>query len=229
MTDYYVIDDKIIGHRPMVYSYHELIKALNNQQFRWLVHNGDLWPDWLVYYHDVFILQSLSSSRLAIVGKSHESVEGDQLTLLIKKARQWYRQAQQVEAWPGQLNYLAQSDLLGKPVSVPDPASEELSEPRRIYHPQHQKPHSSVRWKSGRVGHTMSANARYTRRKKALVKELSGIPLTHRNRHDRKHYFYFPVFDDAEYCLADHSTGWKYSTKCRHQYEIHLRNNWQTT
>lgn len=81
--------------------------------------------------------------------------------------------------------------------------------------------HSSSRWKSGRVGHTMSANARYNHWKRKVITELDEYPITHHNRKDRRHQFRFPVFDDNEYCLAKHSTGWKYSTKCKHQYEIH--------
>lgn len=68
----------------------------------------------------------------------------------------------------------------------------------------------------------MGANARYTHRKRLSARELKDYPLTHHNRKDRRHYFRFPVFDDDEYFTAKHSTGWKYSTKCRHQYQIHF-------
>ena len=50
-------------------------------------------------------------------------------------------------------------------------------------------------------------------------KNYNYLPLRHRNRQImKKHPTFFPEFDDPEYSRSRHSTGWKYSTKKRHQY-----------
>ncbi|MCR5524418.1 MAG: hypothetical protein K6F18_02000 [Lactobacillus sp.] len=220
MTDYYVIDDKIYGHYPKAYKYSELIKALNNANTRQLLDFDITLFDVLVLYQDVKSIKRLPNGYFKIVYGSCQTIHGKKLTRLLHSANAWYQTAKANENWDGQMNYLVQSNLLGNPVFVPfltTPSHHSRSKHLIMRH----TPHSTAGLKSGRVGHTMGANARYTYRKRDMVCKLKEYPVTHHNRKDRRHQFRFPVFDDDEYCLAKHSTGWKYSTKCKHQYEIH--------
>lgn len=219
MTDYYVVDDKIYGHTPKVYTYSELIKALNNADVRWLL---DGFCDSLTLYRNVSSLRLVPTCygpELEIKCSSRKVVQDTSLNRLLFAANQWLVQFKTNESWDGQTNYLVQSNLLGSPVFIPFPL---ISYCRYGRHTMRHKSHSTLRFKSGRVEHTMSANARYTYRNKELSRELKDYPLTHRNRKDRRHSFRFPVFDDPEYCTSRHSTGWKYSTKYKRQYEIHV-------
>ncbi|WP_251575655.1 hypothetical protein [Limosilactobacillus agrestimuris] len=220
MTDYYVIDDKIYGHYPIAYKYSELIKALNNANIRHIFDFDITLFDTLVLYQNVKSISRLPDGFFKIVCDSHRTIYDKELTRLLYSSNAWYQNAKAKETWDGQMNYLAQSNLLGNPVFVPflpTISHHARSKNLTMRHPSH----SSIRWKNGRVGHTMSANARYTHWKRELITKLDEYPITHHNRKDRRHQFRFPVFDDDEYCFAKHSTGWKYSTKHKHQYEIH--------
>lgn len=216
MTDYYVINDAITGHRPLVYTHSELIKALNNQDIRWLANSR--FDDWLTVYHDASNLHYIPKpygAELVCTCSSYQTISDTALTRLLNTAHEWYKDAVAHESWDGQTNYLAQSDMLGASVFIPYPL---VSPGRYGRHTQHYVSHSTVHYKHGRVGHTMSANGRYALLKKSLAQELSDYPLTHRNRKDRKHNFMMPVFDDDEYTTARRSAGWKTSSKRRHQY-----------
>lgn len=70
-----------------------------------------------------------------------------------------------------------------------------------------------------RPGTPMSAFGRYQVRFKETGKTYKYLSLRHKNRQImKKHPTIFPEFDDPEYSRSRHSTGWKYSTKNRHQY-----------
>ncbi len=221
MTDYYVVDDHIAGHSPQVYTYSELIKALNNANVRWLFDDYSFGND-LTLYRDVKSIKRLPDpwgAELEIKYGSSQLIQGAMLNRLLYSAHKWYQQEQACEDWDGKMNYLAQSSLLGEPIFVPFPL---VASGRYGRHAMRHKAHSSWKYKHGRVGHTMSANGRYTIHKRELASELYNYPLTHRNRKDRRHGFILPVFDDNEYRTAKHSTGWKHSTHCRHQYQVHI-------
>lgn len=217
MFNCYVIHDYIYSHDDKVYMYSELVKALNNAKP--LID--------FTFFSTVTFYQNVHSIKRVVSGAGFsfeidcddcKKIEEQKLKDLYKKAKQWYEVAKAHEAWDGQLNYLAQSNQLGQEIPV-----ETIAKPRKSWKPVHYlTPHSSSGIKYGRVNHSMGANARYTHRKRLSARELKDYPLTHHSRKDRRHYFRFPLFDDDEYFTAKHSTGWKYSTKCRHQYQIHL-------
>lgn len=223
MTDFYVIDDHVVGHEPQAYVYPELIKVLNNQQYRWLFDYGTLFSDWLTLYCGVtqakYIPAAWGGFTLQIQAEHRQAIQGARLDRVVLAAQRWLQDVKEHEPWDGYTNYLVQSDRLGQPVDIPRVLTSPGRYGRRT---MRHIAHSFQGYKHGRVGHTMSANARHNYWKRALAKELAGYPLTHRNRKDRHHEFRLPVFDDPEYCTAKHSTGWKHSTKRRHQYEAKI-------
>lgn len=176
MTDYYVIDDKIYGHYPKAYKYSELIKALNNANTRQLLDFDITLFDVLVLYQDVKSIKRLPNGYFKIVYGSCQTIHGKKLTRLLHSANAWYQTAKANENWDGQMNYLVQSNLLGNPVFVPfltTPSHHSRSKHLIMRH----TPHSTAGLKSGRVGHTMGANARYTYRKRDMVANLRNIQL----------------------------------------------------
>ena len=220
MTDYYVVDDHIFGHYPQAYTYSELIKALNNADIRWLFDDYSFGND-LTLYRDVKSIKRLPDrwgADFEIECGSSQIIKGAMLNRLLYSAHQWYQHEQAHEDWNGKMNYLAQSNMLGEPIFVPFPL---IAPGRYGRHTMRAKSHSYCKYKHGRVGHPMSANGRYMIHKRELAFELRDYPLTHHNRKDRRHNFLLPVFDDSEYCTARHSTGWKHSTRCKHQYQVH--------
>ena len=120
---------------------------------------------------------------------------------------------------------LAQSNMLGNPCSF-----HVVHEDPTIYN-KHWGPkptsHSTYQaWGHGRTNHDQSTFARDNYwakvQTKELTKEYPNNIIRHPNRkYNRNHTEAFPVFDDPEYELSRHSTGWKYSSKARHQYNQH--------
>lgn len=217
MFNCYVIHDYIYSHDDKVYTCSELVKALNNAK---PIIDSTFFSTVTLYrnVHNIKRVVSGTGFCFEIDCDSCKRIEEQALNDLHKEAKKWFDTAKAHEAWDGQLNYLAQSNQLGREMPV-ETVVEQVKPWKPVYH---LTPHSSIRIKHGRVNYSMSVNARYIQRKRLLTRELKDYPLTHHNRNDCRHYFRFPVFDDNEYLIAKHSTGWKYSTKCHHQYEIHL-------
>lgn len=119
MTDYYVIDDKIYGHYPIAYKYSELIKALNNANIRHLFDFDVTLFDVLVIYQNVKSIRRLPDGFFKIVCDSHQTIHDKELTRLLYFSNAWYQNAKAKETWDGQMNYLAQSNMLGNPIFVP--------------------------------------------------------------------------------------------------------------
>lgn len=90
------------------------------------------------------------------------------------------------------------------------------------------KPTSHRHWhfKSQRVGHSQFACAKDDWRASHCYQELDAnyrLCLRHKYRRCREHLITFPAFDDDEHRTSWHSTGWKHSTKYRHQWEVRVR------
>lgn len=84
---------------------------------------------------------------------------------------------------------------------------------QKMYGPHPTSHRYTCMCRSGRHGSHMRANWEYNH----VVD--NEYPWRHKNRHaDDVGY----AFDDDVYCTAWHSTGWKYSTKKRHQYLVHV-------
>ena len=140
---------------------------------------------------------------------------------LFNKAKHYYYQLIATEQFPGQTEAKAFAGQLSRNLPV-----------KIIYKPNSKlfrtpKPHTTQRMGKN------SANLRPMRvfardNKLSIIQRKTlrqnEIPIRHINRSYRKHHLEdLPQFDDFEYTTARHSTGWKYSTKKRHQWEIHLK------
>lgn len=177
--------------------------------------------------------------------KSQHEVTGKELTKLYNAAKNFYQQQLHVEQaslkfaknhpdqenpygdhWDGQTNFLRQSNAFGHPYQGG------VWEYQPIHSAWHHWGHPHWHrmrgnWGGGRVGHTQHVfafdNHLAKQERQELDRAYPNTKIRHLNRKYKKnHPIDFPVFDDDEYRQSWHSTGWKYSTKARHQYEQHF-------
>ena len=177
--------------------------------------------------------------------KSQHEVTGKELTKLYNAAKNFYQQQLHVEQaslkfaknhpdqenpygyrWDGQTNFLRQSNAFGHTYQggVWEYQPNHSSWNRWGHQHWHRM---RGNWGGGRVGHTQHAFALDNHVAKQERQELDRAYLNTKIRHlnrkyKKNHPIDFPVFDDDEYRQGWHSTGWKHSTKARHQYEQHF-------
>lgn len=138
---------------------------------------------------------------------------------ILLNAKKWLKQKATTEKWPGQMQYLSTSNKLGHQIKLP-----EIYIKTHYKHTQHHTPHNAAGYQHPRVGYCKSAFARSNYIISNNYDVPKGIPLRHLNRkYQRKHPEAFPWLDDNEYIRSSHSTGWKYSTKFKHQYLVHQK------
>lgn len=138
---------------------------------------------------------------------------------ILLNAKKWLKQKATTEKWPGQMQYLSTSNKLGHQIKLP-----EIYIKTHYKHTQHHIPHNATGYQHPRVGYCKSAFARSNYIINNNYDVPKGIPLRHLNRkYQRKHPEAFPWWDDNEYIRSSHSTGWKYSTKFKHQYLVHQK------
>lgn len=230
MTDYYVINDHIAGHRPLVYTQNEFIKSLNNFTTRKLLNDiAYLFPNTFTMYSNVskIYLEDYLGwwYDLHIECDSHKPLSTQQLAQFQTQAANYLAQVQAQESYDGQVNALIQADAFGKTISLPTI----IKNPQTHWGHQPKSHNGHGTYKAGgRAGHTQSTFARDNHWHKLDLKALHDNPdfknvkIRHLNRRYHNHHpIDFPVFDDDEYLESKDSTGWKHSSKARHQYNQH--------
>lgn len=242
MATYYYISTTNIQE---IYKKNELIKALDNLDYRSSKIQVTKYSRvtkirWL-NFQDGYIHLSLNDDAVTTI------LSDKDIACLRSQAHTWFQQQCHLESlaikyenthlnstnpygnrWSGQMHYLANNNLLGQPASIRlDPTV------TRPHNPSPKtKSHTTFHfYGQGRTGHAQSTFARENHQAKiniqSLINDYPGNVVRHRNRKfNRKHSCEFPVFDDSEYTISRHSTGWKYSSKARHQYDQHKRHNW---
>lgn len=242
MATYYYVKNRVFHGINDVYTKKELIKVLNNFDLHdsWYgiyitMYTGVTDIHW-IDYGNYYSLSVNDDCGVYILNK-------DEIKHLYNQAHTWLKQQIYLEKqavkweqnhdsdnnpygnrWNGQVQFLIQSNCFGNPAKLP------VVKGTIHYHhlAPRSKPHSTRgNFGFGRVGHEQGTFARNNYWSRIKVNELVneyGRVVRHRNRkYNRKHTQSFPVFDDHEYIASEHSTGWKYSTKAKHQWAQHLR------
>ena len=213
----YTVSNLWYDHHTYFYTYSELIKALANANCKYLdfinikiAHNVTHITE--IYEHN-FIRYTIDADKFTVLTTA-------QIKNLKSRADTWYNQQKRFD-FDGKLNFAKQANLLGHAIE-PDEVIYKWHTPYQ-YRKNHTR-HSVSGYKHGRTGKTKSAFARSNYYQKTTIPDLiHNYPFRHRNRKlNRKHPIDFPVWDDDEYIRARNSTGWKYSTNCKHQWQIHL-------
>lgn len=213
----YIVSDLVFGNESSIYTYSELIKALANARY-----NSRMFID-IHLASNVKHIAEVHDRALAyydIDADSFIQLTDKQVKKLKSRADTWYAQQKRFD-FDGSVDLAKQANLFGTTIE-PDEVIYKRHTPYQ-YRKNHTR-HSIRGYKHGRAGRTKSAFARSNYYQKTTIPDLvHNYPFRHRNRKfNRKHLIDFPVWDDAEYSRDRHSTGWKYSTKCKHQWQIHL-------
>lgn len=236
----------MIHHGPQgIYKKDELIKALNNFSYdrhNWLGIQITMYSGVTDIHYEI---DKRGFANLYIDDQAGVTPLNDlQIKKLYNEAKVWYQQQLHLEKlaiqwtnnhpnddenpygnrWDGQMEYLSKSNLLGQTFAI----REEYIDHEYNYSQPSPKSHSTwCNWGHGRTGHPQSAFAKDNHFRKqeiqSLVNEYPNNIIRHSNRQVNKHHSCdFPVFDDPEYLLSRHSTGWKHSSKAYHQYNQHV-------
>lgn len=247
MTTFYYVST-LLAHGPQaIYKKDELIKALNNFDYKpdsWLGINVTMYSGvtdihWVernnwknLYINDDAGITPLSKQELKCLYKQAQTWFDQQLTLENKAVRWSINHPDDLDnnpygnRWDGQMQNLAQSNMLGNPCSF-HVVHENPTTNNKHWGPKPTSHSTYQAWGHGRTNHDQSTFARDNYwakvQTKELTKEYPNNIIRHQNRkYNRNHTEAFPVFDDPEYELSRHSTGWKYSSKARHQYNQHF-------
>lgn len=210
---YYVIESMIMGEHGHAYTYGELIKAVRRYKYRDLYESlsaNDIWRFNHLYYSDVEDVDDITHSNC------HKVDDTFKRNLKLDSDLWWDLQKEKYDKWD--LNYMVQTDALGRELG--NGYQIDLWPNYHLYRPS-SKPvsHSCWKFKHGRAGN--KANHKASVKANILYKEYASLPkMRHR---DRKRDCNFYCFDDPAYITSHHSTGWKYSTKNKHQYESKVK------
>lgn len=250
--DLYELNPMIAGWQSQVYDRDNLIQALANvehsdfaDEIIWdrLICYRDVSQVKKICYSQWSVKKRCDHYEFE--AKSRYKVTGRELTKLYSAAKNFYHQQLHVEQasikfakshpdqenpygdhWDGQTNYLRQSNAFGHTYQggTWEYRPGHSAGNRRSHHQRHRM---RSNWGNGRVGHTQHAFALDShiarQERQQLDRAYPNAKIRHLNRKYKKnHPIDFPVFDDDEYRQSWHSTGWKYSTKARHQYEQHF-------
>lgn len=250
--DLYQFNSMVANGQNQIYDHDNLIKVLANVEHSdftdailWgrLICYHDVSNVKKIYYNRWSVKKHCDHYEFEV--KSQHEVTGKELIKLYNAAKNFYQQQLHVEKaslkfaknhpnqenpygyrWDGQTNFLRQSNAFGETYqgSVWEYQPNHSSWNRwgnRHWH------RMRGNWGGGRVGHTQHAfafdNHIAKQERQKLNREYPNAKICHLNRKYKKnHPIDFPVFDDDEYRQSWHSTGWKHSTKARHQYEQHF-------
>lgn len=250
--DLYQLNIMVANWQSQIYNHDNLIQALANAEYSdfadeilWgrLICYHDVSAVKKIYHNQWSVEKQCDHYEFE--AKSQHEVTGKELTKLYNAAKNFYQQQLHVEQaslkfaknhpdqenpyddhWNGQTNFLRQSNAFGHPYQ--GGVWEYQPSPSTWNHWGHPHWHRMRgNWAAGRVGHTQHAfafdNHLAKQKRQKLDRQYPNAKIRHLNRKYKKnHPIDFPVFDDDEYRQGWHSTGWKYSTKARHQYEQHF-------
>lgn len=246
----YYIHDCIIGHKPMLVGKAQIIKFFANNKIQkafelnsWFklnqedlqiisnkkYKNAHVWldVDEITNPSDLYFKRN-QYGFISLCGNwehKRELNQGDLINLILR-GQEFYHEKELTEKWPGQTRYLAVTNEFGHELKVP--IKDTVVNITTPYHIANHTPHAIgfQMKKMRRATHTRSAFAKsnYKTIRHMDVDREYFHKFKHINRsYTRKHIAHFPVWDDSEYLVSRHSTGWKHQRKNRKQYDVPIK------